>query len=209
MPTAYYELAYYPDAGDFRGEYHTIVVKTTRSGVHLSYREGYYARPLANPESDSAKGAHAADPCLQRAACEDPLTATAILVMAKAIPPDEAGAAKYFLAVDPHMLTFSAAEPGTRELGMSVALGTFDQTGQPLQYLQKNSMTKLNDQQLAAASHAVTQTFQFAPKPGIKRVRLAVLDSVSGRIWSVDIRYEEANNPEPAPALGPPSPAKP
>lgn len=208
---SYYELAYYPDAGDFRGEYHTIVVKTARSGVHLSYREGYYARPLASPESDSAKGAQAADPRLQRAACEDPLTATAILVMAKAIPPDEAGAAKYFLAVDPRMLTFSAPEPGTRELGMSVAVCTFDQTGQPVQFMQKNSVTKLNDEQFAAASHAITQTFQFAPKPGIKRVRLAVLDSVSGRIGSVDIPYEEASNPAPAPAptLGPPTPAKP
>src|SRR6202034_3138135 len=25
---SYYELAYYPDAGDFHGEYHTIIVKT-------------------------------------------------------------------------------------------------------------------------------------------------------------------------------------
>ena len=191
---SYYELAYYPDAGDFHGEYHTIIVKTAHSGLHMSYREGYYARPLDNGESEAAKGAQAADPRLQRAACEDPLTATAILVMAKAIPPDEAGATKYFLAVDSRMLTFNAPEAGAHELKMSVAVCTFDQTGKPLQYLQKNSVTKLNDQQFAAASHAVAQTFQFAPKAGTKRVRLAVRDSASGRIGSVDISYAVSND---------------
>ena len=206
---SYYELAYYPDAGDFHGEYHTIIVKTAHSGVHVSYREGYYARPLDNVESESARGAQAADPRLQRAACEDPLTSTAILVMAKAIPPDEAGAAKYFLAIDPRMLTFTGSEAGTRELGISVAACTFDRTGQPVQYLQKNSVTKLNDPQFAVASHAITQTFQFAPKSGIHRVRLAVRDAMSGRIGSVDIPYQEAGHAVSAAAPVVPAPAKP
>jgi VWFA-related protein len=206
---SYYELAYYPGAGDFHGEYHTIIVKTAHPGAHLSYREGYYARPLDKVESESAKGAQAADPRLQRAACQDPLTSTAILVMAKAIPPDEAGAAKYFLAIDPRLLTFTGPEAGTRELGISVAACTFDRTGQPLQYLQQNSVTKLNDQQFAVASHAITQTFQFAPKSGIHRVRLAVRDAMSGRIGSVDIPYQEAGPPMSATAPVVPAPAKP
>lgn len=90
---------------------------------------------------------------------------------------------------------------------MSVAACTFDQTGQPLQYLQTNSVTKLNDQQFAAASHAITQTFQFAPKSGVARVRLLVRDSIGGRIGSVDIPYLESH---PAPTLSePPAGAKP
>ena len=204
---SYYEVAYYPDAGDWRGEYHRVVVKTAHPGVHLSYREGYYARPLGGVESGSAQGTQKDDPALHRAACEDPLNSTAVLLMAKAIPPDQPGAAKYFLAVDPRMLTFTPPEAGNRELGMSVAACTFDQTGQPLQYLQTNSVTKLNDQQFAAASHAITQTFQFAPKSGVARVRLLVRDSISGRIGSVDIPYLESH---PAPTLlsEPPAGAK-
>ncbi len=192
---SYYELGYYPDAGAFRGEYHRIVVKTARPGVRLSYREGYYARPAETAEIGSAPGAQQGDPVLNRAACEDPLTSTAILLMVRPIPPDQPGAAKYFLAVDPRMLTFTPDDAGNHELAVSVAACTFDKTGQPLQYLQKNSAAKLNEQQYATASHGVTQTFQFAPKPGIARVRLLVRDSASGRIGSVDVPYTEANNP--------------
>jgi VWFA-related protein len=213
---SYYELAYYPDAGDWRGEFHRIVIKSTHSGVHLSYREGYYARPLGSLESDgagndeggsnSAPGSQLHDPILRRAACEDPLTSTAILLMAQSIPADEAGAAKYFLAIDAHMLTFTPAAAGVRELGISVAACTFDKTGQPVQYLQKNSLAKLNDQQFSTASHGITQTFQFTPKPEIARVRLLVRDSVSGRIGSVDIPY--APGPAATPAASPaPKPA--
>jgi len=205
---SYYELGYYPDAGAFRGEYHRIVVKTARSGVHLSYREGYYARPVDTAGINLTPGALQGDPVLNRAACEDPLTSTAILLMVRSIPPDQAGAAKYFLAVDPHMLTFTSVEAGNRELAISVAACTFDKTGQPLQYLQKNSVAKLNEQQYATASHGITQTFQFAPKPGIARVRLLVRDSASGHIGSVDVPYVEGNNPAAA-TPEPAAPAKP
>jgi VWFA-related protein len=207
---SYYELAYYPDAGDWHGEYHRIAVKTGQSGLHLSYREGYYARPLGSVENSSAPsaGPQPDDPALHRAACEDPLTSTAVLLMVKAIPPDQPGAAKYFLAIDPRMLTFTPPEAGIRELSISVAACTFDKTGQPMQYLQKNSLAKLNEQQFAATSHAVAQTFQFAPKAEVARVRLLVRDSVSGRIGSVDIPY--VGTPVAPPVLQEvPAPAKP
>jgi VWFA-related protein len=223
---SYYELAYYPDAGDFRGEFHRIMIKTTHSGVHLSYREGYFARPLGSAEgnetgndnggndkngndkggNNSAPASQPNDPALRRAACEDPLTSTAILVMAQPIPPDQAGAAKYFLAIDSHMLTFTAPAEGVRELGISVAACTFDKTGQPLQFLQKNSLAKLNDQQYTVASHGITQTFQFTPKSEIARVRLLVRDSVSGRIGSVDIPYAPVPTPPPTLQSEPPAP---
>jgi hypothetical protein len=194
---SYYELAYYPDAGEWQGEYHRIVVKTGQSGAHLSYREGYYARPLGNSESapapNSGTGPQQDNPVLHRAACEDPLTSTAVLLMAQAIPPDQPGAAKYFLAIDPHMLTFTPPNAGVRGLGISVAACTFDKTGKPLQYLQKNSLAKLNAQQFAATTHAVAQTFQFEPKAGVARVRLLVRDSISGRIGSVDIPYSQTS----------------
>jgi VWFA-related protein len=204
--SSYYELGYYPDAGDFRGEYHHITVKTTQPGVHLSYREGYYARPLDAAENKAAPGPQDADPRLRQAACEDPLTSTAILLMAKPITPDEAGAAKYFLAIDARMLSFTPQEAGIRELGVAVAACTFDKTGQPLQYLQKNSLAKLNAEQFTVASRGITQTFQFSPKPGVARVRLLVRDSASGRIGSVDIPYEEPAKPVPTLMSEPPAP---
>ena len=206
--SSYYELGYYPDAGEFHGEYHRITVKTTQPGVHLSYREGYYARPLGTAESKTAPGAQDADPRMRQAACEDPLTSTAVLLMGKEIPPDEAGAAKYFLAIDARMLTFAPAASG-RELAISVGACQFDKTGQPLQYLQKNSLAMLNEQQFAVASRGITQTFQFSPKPGVARVRLLVRDSASGRIGSIDVPYAELTQPAPTLKSEPGDAAKP
>jgi VWFA-related protein len=207
--SSYYELGYYPDAGDWRGEYHRITVKTTQPGVHLSYRQGYYAKPRSTAETAGTPGAQDSDPRLHQAACEDPLTSTAVLLMAKAIPPDEAGAAKYFLAIDARMLSFTPRDAGIRELGISVAACTFDKTGQPLQYLQKNSLAKLNQEQFTIASRGITETFQFSPKPGVARVRLLVRDSASGRIGSVDVPYEEPAKPVPTLMSEPPAPPKP
>ena len=205
---SYYELAYNPDAGDWRGEYHRITVKSAHSGVHLSYREGYYARPVGSAESAAAPGPQQDDPALHRAACEDPLTSTGILLMTQAIPPDQPGAAKYFLAIDSRMLTFTQPETGHHELGFSLAACSFDKTGQPLQYLQKNSVEKFDERRFAAVSRKIALPFQFMPMPGVARVRLLVRDSVSGRIGSVDIPYEETH---PAPSLlsEPRAPGKP
>jgi VWFA-related protein len=203
---SYYEIGYYPDAGGWHGEYHRITVKTTKPGVHLSYRQGYYAKPLAAADSNAVPGAQDADPRMRQAACEDPLTSTAVLLMAKEIPPDEAGAAKYFLAIDGRMLTFAPSAAGARELAISVGACQFDKTGQPLQYLQKNSLAKLNEQDFAVASHGITQTFQFSPKPGAARVRLLVRDTASGRIGSIDIPHEEQAKPAPTMTAEPAKP---
>lgn len=188
--SSYYELAYYPSDGDWKGEFHRITIKTTRSGVHLWYREGYFARPLA-AEGNSAE--QQADAAIQKAVCQDPLPSTAILLIVRVLPPDQPGAAKYFFAIDPHMLTFGAAEAGEHILDTTLAACTFDKTGKAMQYFHKTSQAKLDEQQFATASHGVTETFQIAPQPGTVRVRLLVRDSASGHIGSVDIPYAEAS----------------
>ena len=203
--SSYYELAYYPTEGDWKGEFHRITIKSLRPGVHLWYREGYFARPL--PTGSSAE--QEADADIQRAVCQDPLPSTAILLMARVMPPDQPGAAKYFLAIDQHLLTFTPAEAGEHTLGLTIAACTFDKTGKAMQYYHRTSDTKLNQEQFATASHGVTETFQIVPQPGTVRVRLLVRDSVSGRIGSVDIPYGEPVHRAPVPASAAPPSAKP
>ena len=52
--SAYYELAYYPQNVEWDGKFHRIVVKTSRHGVKLTYRGGYFAFDSAV----SPKGSH-------------------------------------------------------------------------------------------------------------------------------------------------------
>jgi VWFA-related protein len=191
----YYELAYYPDAASWNGEFHRIIVKTHQPGVHLSSREGYYARPTSTGEGDDTKRLQTE---LQEATCHDLLTSTNILVMAQAIPSDDPGQVRYFLAIDPSQISLSYAT-NARRLSILIAGCSFDKDGQPLQYMQQPTDINLSQQDYSAilAQHGFTRTLQFKPAPGTVRLRLLVRDTASGRMGSVDVPYRSVAHPAP------------
>jgi VWFA-related protein len=80
----YYTLSYVPPGEKFDGKHHTIKVKVERPGVHLVYRDEYYAE-------DPAKIAHAAVPALATATPEPgsgkPQINTMVASMARFAPP--------------------------------------------------------------------------------------------------------------------------
>jgi VWFA-related protein len=41
--SAFYEISYYPDASEWHGEFHKIIVKTKQPSLRLAYRQGYFA----------------------------------------------------------------------------------------------------------------------------------------------------------------------
>lgn len=190
--SSYYELAYYPDSANWTGEFHRITVKTSKRGLHLAFREGYYARSESSePGNDSGKQGQDQ---LQEAACHDMLTSTAILVMTESIPPDQPGQAKYFIAVDPRLISFAPTQGG-RNLSMMIAACTFDKNGNALQYLQQPTDLNITEQQYSSmmAQHAFSQTLGFAPSASTVRVRLLVRDTASGLMGSVDVPYPSAS----------------
>jgi VWFA-related protein len=218
--SSYYELGYYPESGDWHGEFHRIVVKTVQSGVHLAYRSGYFATADASPV-DSAKGQPTqADPRLQQAVCHDLLISTSIVLMARSLPTDQPDLAKFFLAIDTRALTFPPSEDGGHNLSITVAACSFDKTGKPLQYSQENVALKLTSPQFDSinAHHGVTHVLAIQPKPDTARVRLLVRDGFSGLMGSVEVPYESAaktpatpaaapnNNGRPRPSLNAPAP---
>jgi len=186
--STYYELAYYPDASSWNGEFHRIIVKSTRPGVELSYRQGYYARAAEASAKEKEKDKSGNDPQLQQAACQDLLTSTAILVVAQALAPDKPGLAKYYLNIDARMLTFSSGGDGKRDLKMDVAVCSFDRSGKPLQYFQE-SVAKQFDAKDYASLRGVPHAIEFAPVEGAARVRLVVRDSATGQIGSLNAPY--------------------
>ncbi len=190
--STYYELAYYPDASDWHGEFHRIIVKSTRPGVELSFRQGYFARATDSGAKEKDKSSN--DTQLQEAACQDLLTSTSVLVVAQALAPDKPGLAKYYLNVDARMLTFSAADDGKRDLKMDVAICSFDRSGKALQYFQER-VDKKFDEKDYANQRGVPHAIEFAPVEGTARVRLVVRDSASGQIGSLNVPYTVPANP--------------
>lgn len=190
--SSYYELAYYPDSGDWKGEFHRIIVKAVQGGTHLTYREGYFARTEGGSVDDKEFGKQVQRE-LQDATCHDLLTSTTILVMAEAVPADQPGQVKYFLAIDPRLLSFEPSGEG-RSLSLTIAACSFDKDGKPLQYLQQSTDMKMSEQQFVAflAQHGFPRTFSFAPSAGAVRIRLVVRDTVSGQVGSIDVPYASA-----------------
>ena len=184
---SYYELAYYPDSANWEGEFHRIVVKTTHSGVSLSYRRGYYS-VAGTKETDSKNEEKLAERELKQAACADLLTSTALLVVARSMPADKPDQAKYFLAIDPKLLTFAPGASGGRVLRMNSAVCTFDKRGKALQYFSDRTEQTLTDDEFSKmTAHAVPHAIQIPVAPDVMRVRLVVRDSGSGAMGSVDV----------------------
>ena len=202
--SSYYELAYYPDAADWKGEFHRIILKTRQSGIHLSFRQGYYASSTPASQAEDAKHIQAE---LQEAACRDLLTSTAILLMVQKIPASAANQVKYFIAMDMSTLTLPQTSEG-RRLSIVVAACAMDKDGAPIQFLQQPSDATLNDQQFNAllAQHGFTRTLEFAPAPGTVRLRLLVRDNGSGKMGSVDLPYQSdpSSNAAKSGCVGPP-----
>jgi VWFA-related protein len=186
--SSYYELSYYPADKNWHGEFRRISVKTTRPGVHLSFRQGYFAR-----EADatiSAGNAKDTDAHISQAACNDFLTATSIVVEASALPPDQPGQTKYFLVIDPNALSFGAPDGGVRNTQIELATCMFNARGLPLQYNRQNIGQKFTETEYQSVmAHGISHSISLVPKPETARIRFLVCDTRTGMIGSVDLPY--------------------
>jgi VWFA-related protein len=194
--SSYYELTYYPVDRNWHGEFRKVSVKTRRSGLQLAFREGYFAR--ASDSNISTSEAKDLDTRVMHAACNDFLTATSILMSAKAVPPDQPGQAKYFLAIDPNALSFGSPEGGVRRLHLELGACMFNAHGSPLQYFHQGVEQKFNESEYESTiASGITHTMSIVPKPETARVRLLVCDTATGMIGSVDIPYSSEASSRP------------
>lgn len=186
--SSYYELTYYPSDTDWRGEYRRISVKTTRPGVRLSFRQGYFARDF--DPTIAAKEQNDKDARISQASCGDFLNATSILLEAAGLPPDQPGQAKYFIVIDPNALSFGPPEGGTRSVQLELATCMFNVRGLPLQYNRQSITQKFTQSEYQSLqTHGIPHSISFVPKPETARVRLLVCDDRTGMVGSVDLPY--------------------
>lgn len=180
----FYEIAYYPDSGDWNGAYRRITVDTKLKGLHLEYRQGYFATPEGSENSTGEKDD------LQRAACEGPLDATSIFLAARRLPPHPKEALKFYLMINPAALTFIATGNGGRQVNLRVGVCTFDEAGNPLHYMSKDADQKLTPSEYQLLSKGGLPHTVSLDGPRSARVRLAVMDLPSGRIGSVSVKID-------------------
>jgi len=186
----FYEIGYYPNPGAWHGEFHKVIIKSKQPGVHLEYRHGYFAH-----SSEEKVDPKYADTHFEQAACQDVLTSTSVLMVARVFPePDKV---RYFVAIEPGTITFAPEADGTQHVRLKVGLCSFDKSGKPLRLLQDTIDEKLTEKQFAEVQklHGFARVVSLVPTPGMNLVRVLIKDVPTGLMGSVNIPYTEPSGP--------------
>ena len=184
----FYEIGYYPNAGAWQGEFHKVTIKSKQPGTHLEYRTGYYAH-----SSEEKADPKYTDKKFEEAACQDVLTSTSVLMVARVFPePDKV---RYFVAIEPGTITFVPEADGAEHVRLKVGLCSFDKSGKPLRFLQDTIDERITDKQFAEvqSQHGFARVVSLVPTPGISLVRVLIKDIPTGLMGSVNIPYTEAS----------------
>ena len=192
---SYYELAYNPQSVKWDGSFHRISVKTTRSGVKLAYRRGYFARDaenLANNQPNEQR--------LQQT-CMDFLPATAIPIAAQAVPPTTSDSIRYLMSVAPSALSF-ATDGQSHKLSAEMVTCVYRAKGNSFQFFSRDLTQSFSDTAYQGLQASGLRGYLEVPKAGTRRLRIAVLDTETGLTGALDIpvRPEDFENPAASPA---------
>jgi VWFA-related protein len=180
----FYEISYYPDSGEWNGDFRKIVVKTGLKGARLSYRQGYFAFPEGS-----------ADPKVQEAQmksdCDDYLDATSVPIEAKNLPSDTQGQLKFTLLIDASALTVPPTADGNHRLNLDIAVCTYNAKDWPLRLMNYPVNFELDAKkyETLTTTGKLTDTISI-PAPEPAAIRLLVKDVSTGKLGSVYIKTD-------------------
>ena len=208
----YYTTSYTPANKTWDGKMRKIEVKTTRQGVKLRYRQGYYAvDPSILPgnkkeiKQTSIDFAQALDPDLP--------VSTGLLFQAKVVPPSAATRNKVLVrfAVDPRTIAFDKKEDGLEYAELSCIAWAFPVKGKPIGSGGGTVNAKLDAETFKKVMQSALPCNQSVDLvPGNYMLRLGVIDHKSNRIGALTgwvtvpeqtqavIQPPAANSPQPS-----------
>ena len=202
--SSYYEMSFYPQDVKWDGKFHKILVKTSRPGVKLSYRRGYYALD----GSALAKRLQPEDHLRQ--ACADQLPSTTIPLSVQTVTPGQNGSPRgglqYLLLISPAGLE-TAHDAGSYNLNIQMA---------DCEFAQKDTIFKFNARELPKTvsgevfrswqSSGIPEHISLMPAADTQRIRLVVLDVTSGLTGAIDIPVRPSEIAKAREAVQPPAP---
>jgi VWFA-related protein len=202
--SSYYEMSFYPQNVNWDGRYHKIVVKTSRPGLKLVYRRGYYALDASSLAKKQSPEEHL------REACTDQLPSTTIPLTVQALPPSQSGNAQGGLE---YLLLISAAGLASAPEGNSYSLNV---RMADCEFAQKNTVFKFNQKELTKTVSAevfrgwqktgIPDHITLKPAANTRRIRLVVLDVSSGLTGAIDIPVPPSEIAKASEPVVPPAP---
>jgi VWFA-related protein len=185
--SSYYTTSYTPANKTWDGKMRKVEVKTTRPGVKLRYRQGYYAvDPSILPgtkkevKQTSIDFAQALDPDLP--------VSTGLLFQAKVVPPSVATRNKVLVrfAVDPRTIAFDKKEDGLEYAEVSCIAWAFPVKGKPIGSGGGTVNAKLDAETFTKVMQSALPCNQSVDlAPGNYMLRLGVIDHKSNRIGAL------------------------
>jgi VWFA-related protein len=202
--SSYYEMSFYPQKVNWDGKFHKIVVRTSRPGVKLTYRRGYYALDASSLAKKQQPEEHL------RQACSDQLPSTTIPLTVQSLPAGASGNSQTGLQ---YLLLISAAGLGSIQEGGSY---NFNIQMADCEFAQKDTIFKFNERELTkTVSAEVFRSWQatgipdrvaLMPAADTRRIRLVVLDVSSGLTGAIDIPVLPAEIAKAREPVAPPAP---
>jgi VWFA-related protein len=176
----YYTLAYRPENNNWNGKFRKVTVKASPN-VKVQCRPGYYAvaDPLRSPDIDRTFAL----------AMQPTAPASTMLIMkAQVLPPEESNKATQIdFLVDMHDLSLTDSAAGRAPDVMFVA-SAWDAKGKPGGSVSATYRQALSPAELQSLMHTGLQLRQeLQLSPGKYRLRLGVLDRVSGKMGTLDV----------------------
>jgi VWFA-related protein len=177
-----YLLGYYSADSNYDGKFHDIKIKTTKPGVTLRYRRGYFALPPEQPGTSE-------HPDVFAQAIWSPLEATSLGVTVRARRRTQGGNAEARLAVriDPRNLRLENLNG--RWVGeIELVIVNLSPTGQNLKGFDQTRKLKLLPSTYERIEREGLEfPLRFRIPPETERIRLVVRDGPSGAMGSVTI----------------------
>ncbi len=184
--STYYTVEYYPDNKKWDGKFRTIQLKTSRAGVSLRYRDGYYA---LDPEKIRKDESEKVTEDYSRILKFDAPSVTGIQFQAAVLPPSKQTGNKVVVnfAVDPHTINFSHRDDGLEHALLHCTVWAYGKDkNKPIQ---SNNDATLADVKPEVYQQILKSYFpckqQLDLSAGTYTLKLGVLDRNSNRMGTL------------------------
>jgi VWFA-related protein len=182
----YYDLSYRPTNLDWNGRFRKIAITTSRSGLKLLYRSGYYA--VRQPHSAKETRDQAATLAMQPEAPPS----TQLIMKARVVPPSEPGQPVVVdMLIDGHALVFTANDQQQKVPEVQFMGVAWDEHGKAAATFSDTLDRPLSPSELQTLLRTGLQLHRsMSLKPGRYQLRLGVMDRLADRIGTLDVPLE-------------------
>lgn len=180
--STYYTLEYYPNNKTWDGKFRTIQINSSRPGVKLRYREGYYA---LDPEKINKEDSDAVAESFSRSLELDAPAATQVVFQAQVQPPSEKNKKVVVtFHIDPRTLAFEHKDGGTEYARLSCTVWAYgkDKDKPTMSSSTVNANLKSSEYQQMMQQRFLPCDRQLDLKPGTYALRIGVLDRATNKI---------------------------